>query len=125
MKIAFPTAGNKGLDEEIGEHFGRVPTYTIVDLETNEVKIMPNTSEHFGGTGYPPELLAKEGVEVMICRGIGRKAISMFQEFGIEVYAGATGTVRRALDAFIQGELKKASLGNGCREHTFGHRHHI
>ena len=124
MKIAFPTLGNKGLDEQIGEHFGRVPTYTIIDLETKELRVVPNTSHHMGGQGYPPELLAREGVKVMICRGLGRRAISMFQDFGIEVYIGATGTVRDALDAFMRGELKNASISDACGEHAFRDRHH-
>ena len=124
MKIAFPTLGNKGMDEEIGEHFGRVPTYTIVDLEKNEIKVIPNTSHHMGGVGYPPELLAKEGVKVMICRGLGRKAISMFQEFGIDVYIGATGKVKDALNAFKKGLLKKATTQDACEEHAFRDKHH-
>jgi len=124
MKIAFPTLGNKGIDEEIGEHFGRVPTYTIVDLETNEVKIIPNTSYHMGGVGYPPELLAKEQVKVLICKGLGRRAINMFQDFGIDVYIGATGKVKDALDAFKKGLLKKATVENACKEHAFGDMHH-
>ena len=28
----------------VGEHFGRVSTYMIVDLDTDEVKVAPNTS---------------------------------------------------------------------------------
>ncbi|MFO7677002.1 MAG: NifB/NifX family molybdenum-iron cluster-binding protein, partial [Thermoplasmatota archaeon] len=51
MKICVPTMGNKGLEENIGEHFGRVPTYTIVDVENNKVKVVQNTSEHMGGDG--------------------------------------------------------------------------
>ena len=36
MKVCIPTMGEKGLDNLVGEHFGRVPTYTIVDLETQD-----------------------------------------------------------------------------------------
>ena len=31
MKIAVPTMGEKGLEESIADHFGRCPTYTILD----------------------------------------------------------------------------------------------
>ena len=51
MKICIPTMGQKGLDEYVGEHFGRVPTYTIIDLENNSVKAISNTSHHMGGQG--------------------------------------------------------------------------
>lgn len=127
MKVGIPTNGEKGLQETVGEHFGRVPTYTIVDLEKNEVKVVPNASHHMGGRGYPPELLAKEGVSIMLCRGLGRRAISMFSDFGIEVYIGATGKVKDAIDSFKKGTLTKASEDDACKQHAFRdqgkHRH--
>jgi predicted Fe-Mo cluster-binding NifX family protein len=116
--------GEDGLDNTVGEHFGRVPTYTIVDLETDEVKVIPNTSEHMGGQGQPPEIMAREGVSVMICRGLGRRAIILFEELGIEVYIGASGTVRNAIDAFKQKRLQKAGMNDACGQHAFRDQHH-
>ena len=124
MKICIPTIGENGLDNAVGEHFGRVPTYTIVDLDTNNVKVIPNTSDHMGGQGYPPEIMAREGVDVMVCRGLGRRAISMFEELGIEVYIGASGTVRDAIDAFKQNRLQKAGMDTACGQHAFRDQHY-
>ncbi|MHA1386469.1 MAG: NifB/NifX family molybdenum-iron cluster-binding protein, partial [Candidatus Helarchaeota archaeon] len=61
MKVCIPTMGDKGLDEEVGAHFGRVPTYTIIDTETNNVEVVKNNSEHMGGVGLPAEILASLG----------------------------------------------------------------
>ena len=124
MKICIPTMGESGLDNQVGEHFGRVPTYTIVDLDTNEVKVISNTSEHMGGRGYPPEIMAKEGVNAMVCQGLGRRAISMFEQMGIDVYIGASGTVKDVVEAFKQGTLQKASEGDACAQHAFRDQHH-
>ena len=124
MRVGIPTEGYGGADEVVGEHFGRVPTYTIVNIETGDVKVIPNTSEHTGGIGYPPEILARENVHIMLCRGLGRRAIDMFESFGIEVYIGATGTVRDAVDAFERGMLKKATQSDGCSQHAFGDSGH-
>jgi predicted Fe-Mo cluster-binding NifX family protein len=124
MKICIPTNGDKGLDDSVGEHFGRVPTYTIIDIDTNEVKVIPNVSHHMGGQGYPPELLSREGVNVMVCRGLGRRAISMFEEIGIDVYIGASGSVKDAVDAFKQGKLQRAGIGDACGQHAFRDQHH-
>jgi predicted Fe-Mo cluster-binding NifX family protein len=124
MKICIPTIGENGLDNLVGEHFGRVPTYTIVDLDTDEVKVIPNTSEHMGGQGQPPEIMAREGVNVMVCRGLGRRAISLFEELGIDVYIGASGTVRDAIDAYKQDKLQKASMDDACGRHAFRDQHH-
>jgi len=111
--------GDNGLDNIIGEHFGRVPTYTIVNLDTDEVKVVPNTSHHMGGEGNPPEIMLQEGVNVMVCRGLGRRAINMFEEMGIDVYIGASGTVRDAIEAFKQNKLQKASIDDACGQHAF------
>jgi predicted Fe-Mo cluster-binding NifX family protein len=130
MKLAIPTMGNQGLNEQIGEHFGRVPTYTIVDTESNEVRVISNTSEHMGGQGYPPQLLAKEGVETMLSAGLGRRAIMMFQDMGIMVYVGAYGTVQNTVKMWQDGKLKAATEENACKQHAFrkeghnGHKHH-
>lgn len=124
MKIAIPTDGERGLEERVGEHFGRVPTYTMVNTETDEVFVIANTSEHMGGQGYPPELLAKEGVEVMLCAGLGRRAVMMFQELGIMVYVGAQGTVRDAVNMWQEGKLQPATDENACRQHAFRREDH-
>jgi predicted Fe-Mo cluster-binding NifX family protein len=124
MKICVPTMGENGLNNLVGQHFGRVPTYTIVDLETDNVKVIPNTSHHMGGQVDPPEIMAREGVNVMICQGLGRRAITMFEEFGIEVYIGASGTVRDAVTAFKQGRLQKANINDACGQHAFRDQHH-
>ncbi len=123
MKVCIPTVGYGGLEEHVGEHFGRVPTYTIFDTETNEVKVIENTSEHMGGSGYPPEILAREGVGIMLCSGLGRRAIGLFEQFGIMVYIGAMGTVRNALDRWKEGGLQPATDETACKKHAFhGHK---
>lgn len=125
MKLCIPTMGNKGLNDDVGEHFGRVPTYTIVNLDTDEVKIVPNISHHMGGQGDPPDIMMKEGVDVLVCNGLGRRAISAFNNYGITVYIGAMGTVRDAVNAFKQDKLQKAGISDACGKHTFGDRHHF
>jgi len=124
MKVCIPTMGNKGLDEQIGEHFGRVPAFTIVDTETNEVEVIPNTSHHMGGSGYPPELMQKKGVDIMLCSNLGHRAIGMFEEFGIEVYIGAYGTVKDTIRMWENNMLQMATDKNACKQHTYRRKEH-
>jgi predicted Fe-Mo cluster-binding NifX family protein len=127
MKVCVPTMGKKGLDDQVGEHFGRVPTYTIVNTETYEVKVINNTSEHMGGTGYPAEILAATGINVMICSGLGRRAIMMFENNGIMVYVGASGSVRDSIQLWKDNQLQMATDENACSQHAFrkeDHDHH-
>ena len=127
MKVAIPTMGKGGLNEQVGEHFGRVPTYTIIDLDSDEVTVIDNVSHHKGGTAYPPELLAEHGVDVMLCQGLGRRAITMFTDLGIDVCIGARGTVQDTIEAFRADRLQSAGTGDACTRHAFhgegGHHH--
>lgn len=109
--------GTAGLDEYISQHFGRSPTFTIVDTETGAIEIIGNNSTHMGGTGLPVDALHGKGVQVVIAGGLGPKAISAFQQLGIRVFVGAAGTVKDAIDDWMNGLLTEASMDNACREH--------
>lgn len=118
------------MDELVGEHFGRVPTYTLVDTENGDVRVIKNTTTHMGGTGYAPDLISQHGAEVMLCNGLGRKAIQMFEEKGIMVYVGAAGTVADAINLWKTGKLQAATSETACQQHAFrgeghgdGHAH--
>ncbi|HOP08957.1 MAG TPA: NifB/NifX family molybdenum-iron cluster-binding protein [Candidatus Methanofastidiosa archaeon] len=117
MRIALPTNGDKGMDEEVCPHFGRAVTYTIYDTETKDVEVVENTSNHMGGSGLPPDLLHEKNVDALICGGIGRKAIELFNSKGIKVYSGAIDTVKDTIELFEVGILNEASSDSACSGH--------
>lgn len=117
MKLCIPTLGSGGLSDLVSEHFGRAPMFIVVNMMNNEVHMVANTGEHFGGLGNVPELIAGAGAEVLICSGLGPRAITAFEQLGIEVYVGASGTVQDAIRAFQAGELVEASDATACKEH--------
>ena len=119
MKVCIPTAGRGGLDDIVGEHFGRVPSYTLVDVETGHVEVVENTSEHAGGAGLPADILASLGIDVLLCGGLGRRAIEILSQKGIDVCVGASGTVREAMEAWKGGALPDASAADACQQHAF------
>lgn len=117
MLIAVASNGHEGLDDEICGHFGKAPTYTLFDTDTGNVRTIDNKSEHTGGTGTPPMQLESEGVNVVLCGGLGPKAITALGERKIEVFVGCTGTVGEALESWKAGKLAKADMDSACREH--------
>ncbi|MGQ9588143.1 MAG: NifB/NifX family molybdenum-iron cluster-binding protein [Thermoplasmata archaeon] len=117
MKVCVPTSGRGGIDDRVSEHFGRSPTFTVVDTKSEKVDVVDNTSEHMGGMGKPPEQIAQAGAQVLVCSGLGPRAISMFESYGIEVYVGAQGSVRQAIEMWRSGRLQRATDENACREH--------
>ncbi|HEX7391635.1 MAG TPA: NifB/NifX family molybdenum-iron cluster-binding protein [Thermoplasmata archaeon] len=117
MKVCVPTGGRGGMDDSVSEHFGRAPTFTVVDTETGIVHVVPNTSEHMGGVGKPPEQIAKTGAKVLLCSGLGPKAVAMFVSMDIAVFVGAIGSVADALKLWESGKLESATEDNACRDH--------
>lgn len=117
MKIGIPTLGSRGLSEEVSPHFGRAPTFTLYDVESGNVKVVDNTSEHMGGAGKPPETLREYNVDVMVCSGLGPRAIRMFESYGIRVFVGASGTVQDTIDLWKEGILQEATDENACKMH--------
>jgi predicted Fe-Mo cluster-binding NifX family protein len=117
MKVCIPTMDYRGMEEYVCQHFGQAPTFTMVDLETGTIHILPNVSKHMGGSGLPTDMLTSHGIQTMIVGGLGPKAIQFFTEHCIEVFVGATGTVKEAIEDWKDGFLTKASIDNACKEH--------
>ncbi len=109
IKIAFPTEGDKGLDDRVFEHFGRAPFYTIVEVEDNRVvgvEVLKSTFAESHQPGMVPLFLKERGVNVIICRGIGRRARDFLKRMGIEVIMGAEGRVGDLLEKYLEGTLE-------------------
>ena len=123
MKIAFPVVTEGGLEATIAEHFGRAPMYTIIETETKEVSVVENKGEHFGGQHAAPVALNNRGINVLICKGLGRKAIGLFDELGIGVFITQKATVKEAYESYNKGELVQASQTDGCAGSSKSHKH--
>ena len=117
MRICVPSIGTEGMEENVAGHFGMAPFFTIVDTEPDSVEVVPNTSEHMGGVGKPPEILADAGVDILLCSGLGRRAFHIFRDSGLKVYVGASGTVKDTIEAWKQGKLEEATEDSACPGH--------
>jgi predicted Fe-Mo cluster-binding NifX family protein len=117
MNICLPILAEQGLNSPVSPHFGPAQAFAMVDDATNEMTIIENTSTHRGGTLAPPELLEKAGVDVVLCGGLGVKAVHLFEQKGIRVYCQASGTVADALQAYKNGDLPEATDANACQQH--------
>ncbi|RLI71316.1 dinitrogenase iron-molybdenum cofactor biosynthesis protein [Candidatus Heimdallarchaeota archaeon] len=123
MKIAFPVLAKNDLDSPLGDHFGRSPFFTIYDTETKTVVTIDNAAEHFGGVQSTPAFLKEHGVNVLVCKALGTKAIVLFDQFGIGVFLTRSLVVREALEGYSKNELKQATRTNGYSGNAEHHHH--
>ena len=71
--------------------------------------------KHGTGHGALAGLLADQGVDVLICGGIGGGAQAALEEAGVTLCAGAQGDTDQAVEAYLKGEL--VSTGANCDHH--------
>lgn len=114
MKIAIPTDNRKGLDDTVARHFGRCQTYTFLNEKGEILEIIDNTSEDNGGRDLPPELIKRCGADILLCRDIGPKAITLSKNLGIEIYIGQAETVKEMLDIWKDNKISRAGQENAC-----------
>lgn len=118
MKIAVATGDNKGFEALLSEHFGRCPFYILVDVDNGTIKdVKAIESPFYGSHGEPgevPEFIKKIGARVIIAGGMGPKAIRFFEQYGIQVVTGVSGTVREVVQRYLDGEIEGASP---CTDH--------
>jgi len=121
MKVVIPTKDERG--ETLSEHFGRAPYFawfSVVDGVVKDKGVVPNTSDHFGGTGHPPEKIRAMGGDVVVTVGMGMRAIDMFQGFGVAVLKATSTSSRENIEEFLRGNLQE--LTEGCL-HARDHDH--
>lgn len=117
MKIVIPTDDKKGLNSNVAEHFGRCLTYTFLSEQGDFLEVIENTSEHMGGVDLPPELMKKKGADVLLCKGLGLRALELCRQLKIDVYIGCAERVEDIFEEWKNGSAKKAGTGDACEHH--------
>ena len=115
---------------EIFQHFGKTESFKVYEVEDNKVVSSEVIGSNGTGHGALAGLLAEQGVNVLICGGIGGGAQTALTEAGIELCAGAQGNTDQAVESYLKGELVSSGAncdhhhheeGHSCSSHEEGH----
>jgi predicted Fe-Mo cluster-binding NifX family protein len=103
MKIAIPLSGGR-----LSPHFGHCEAFAVVEAEPETGIIVGegvvDAPPH--QPGLLPGWLGSMGVDVVIAGGMGRRALSLFADHGIEVVVGAeVGPPRDLATAYLKRTL--------------------
>ena len=123
MRIAVSAENKNGLDSVVSPHFGRCPSFVLVDLKDHDFLDVSAVDNPYYGAHQPgqvPAFINSLGANVMLTGGMGGRAIMFFQQFGIEGVTGAYGTVRQSVERYLGGELKGAAPCKESEEHGHG-----
>jgi predicted Fe-Mo cluster-binding NifX family protein len=107
MKVAVSATG-PSLDSPIDPRFGRCQYLLIVDSESLDFEAMENPAVMApGGAGIQAaELVASMGAGAVITGNCGPNAYQVLSAAGIDVFVGASGSVREAIEVYRRGGLR-------------------
>lgn len=107
-------------NNQIWQHFGKTEYFRIVNIESG--RAVGDTIITTDGTGHEAlaGFLKDQGVEALICGGIGGGARNALAEAGITLYGGVSGDADDAIVAFVTGTLQQNETAN-CSHHDHEH----
>jgi predicted Fe-Mo cluster-binding NifX family protein len=110
MKIAVTSTGTE-LEAAVDPRFGRAPYFLIVDSETFSFEVVDNKENvnALKGAGIQAaRLVSEKGAGVLLTGYCGPNAFKTLKAVGIGVANNASGTVREAVQAYLNGKLPLA-----------------
>lgn len=118
-RIAIPCTG-----EFLNEHFGRAQTFKLIEIVDG--KIQNEKTINSRGLEHQHEgiaqLLKQNGVETVICGGIGAGAITGLQKAGLEILKGARGRLLDIAQEYADGTFTGTdTVCNHKENHTYYH----
>lgn len=114
MRVAISTDG-----EFVSAHFGRCPSFTIVDVEGGKIVSRSVIANPGHQPGNIPQFLHQKGAKYIIAGGMGMRATEFFNQFGIQTIVGVSGKIDEVIEEVCKGTLKgkeslcKPGLGKG------------
>lgn len=114
MKIAVTSKGTE-LDSAVDPRFGRAAYILIVDTETYECEVLDNKENvnALKGAGIQAAgMVSEKGAEVLLTGFCGPNAFKAMAAAKIGVANDAAGSVREAVQAYLDGKLPLADEAN-------------
>ena len=96
IKLAVPTKGGGGLEDVTSDVFGRAKTFTIIDMEGEEVKRVdviqnPAASYKHGAGPIVVKMLIDSGVNVVLAGELGPGSSALLEQHNVTMIAVKPG----------------------------------
>lgn len=102
-------------------HFGHCETFAIVEVKDNKIIGIKEQTPPEHVPGLYPRWVAQFGVTDVIAGGMGQKAVDLFNEQKINVFAGAPEKAAKELvEDFLAGKLSLSANYCNHDEHHHG-----
>jgi predicted DNA-binding protein (UPF0251 family)/predicted Fe-Mo cluster-binding NifX family protein len=90
---------------QIFQHFGHTEQFKLYTVENGKIESSAILNSNGSGHGALAALLGEQGVDTLICGGIGGGAQMALADAGIRLYGGVQGSADEAVAALLAGTL--------------------
>jgi predicted Fe-Mo cluster-binding NifX family protein len=90
---------------EIFQHFGHTEQFKIYKIEDGKAISSEVVSTMGSGHGALAGFLKEQGVDTLICGGIGGGAKMALEEAGITLYGGVCGNADKSIEELLENKL--------------------
>ena len=116
MKVAVSSSGSD-LSAQLDPRFGRCVFFMIVETDDMSFEAFDNESIGLGGGAgiQSAQFVTSKGAKAVITGNCGPNAVQTLSAAGIELFTGQSGTVKEAVEIYINGNLtptKEANVDN-------------
>jgi len=111
------TAAGDNLDSDVDPRFGRCNYFIFVNLETNAIIAVRNSSTAGGAGIAAGQTVVNYGGKAVLTGDVGPNAYQVLSAAGIEVFTGISGKVKDALEAYKAGKLKASAQASVQQHH--------
>jgi len=119
MKICIPIKTNNGKDSQVCEHFGSAPFFLIYDDKDDAYEIVVNKNQHHShGMCHPMKVLNGRNIDIVVCGGIGARAVQLLNMSGIKAYYSEGETVLEIVNKIKNNKLEEITVNNACARHS-------
>ena len=119
MRICIPVKEDKQERSIVFDHFGSAPVFIIYDTDAQTYASIPNSNKgHFHGMCQPLKALAGHSINIVVCCGMGLRAIERLNAGGIKAYKASANTAREIIDKYNKEELKEITPATACIDHN-------
>ena len=118
MKVCIPVSEESGMESKVCEHFGSAPFFLLYELDSGSMQTNANSNQHHShGMCQPLSALSGQGLNAVICGGMGNGAISKLNSAGIRTYLASGKTAAEVIAAFNAGQLSELTPDKACSHH--------
>ncbi|MBF0105696.1 MAG: NifB/NifX family molybdenum-iron cluster-binding protein [Deltaproteobacteria bacterium] len=122
MKIVVPTNTNQGKEAPLCDHFGSASFFTVYDTDKDVFEVIANGDEqHEHGQCQPLSAIANRGINVILCRGMGVRALQKLGQAGIRAFVTHAEDVEGALNDFKNKKVTEMNISDCCTGHSECH----